>query len=328
MVEIASQVISLAHDATVGDRAGFANRRAIPPFAALRAFEAVGRLGGIRRAAQWLSLDHAVISRHLRGLELWTGVRLIDREHGGGRLTPEGAQYHARIALALSDIVNATADLMRCNDEARLKLWCVPGLASQWLLSRLGDFRLSHPDIDIEFHPTDVAPDFGRHDADADLRYLTFNKQKQILPGVQVLEIARPPVFPVASPQLLARLRHMAEPADLLSAPLLHEDSDEEWRVWFNANGFDPGPRVLGPRLWHAHLTLDAARRGEGLALANPFLLGDDIQAGRLAPVLVGRPVPLGSYLLFARRDRWESPAVIKFRSWLLMRTKSVQNAA
>ncbi len=271
------------------------NRKAIPPFAALRAFEAVGRLGGIRRAAQSLCLDHAVISRHLRALESWTGVRLIDREHGGGRLTAEGAQYHARVALALSDIVNATADLMRSNDENRLKIWCVPGFASQWLLSRLGAFRVAHPDIDIEFHPTDVPPDFSRHDADADLRFVTFSKAAPPPPGVQVLEIAQPLVFPVASPQLLQRYKHLAEPRDLLSAPLLHEDSDDEWRAWFTANGFDPGQRVPGPRLWHAHLTLDAARRGEGLALANPFLLGDDIEAGRVAPVLVGRPVPLGS---------------------------------
>jgi len=42
--------------------------KALPPFAALRAFEAVGREGGIRKAAASLGIDHAVISRHIRQL--------------------------------------------------------------------------------------------------------------------------------------------------------------------------------------------------------------------------------------------------------------------
>ena len=56
-----------------------ADRKALPPFATLRAFEAVGTLRGIRRAAQALKLDHAVVSRHIRSLEEWAGVRLVER---------------------------------------------------------------------------------------------------------------------------------------------------------------------------------------------------------------------------------------------------------
>ena len=62
-------------------------RNAIPPFAALRAFDAIARLGGVRKAAEMLSLDHAVVSRHLRAIEAWTGTTLIasgpfDRSNG------------------------------------------------------------------------------------------------------------------------------------------------------------------------------------------------------------------------------------------------------
>jgi len=294
------------------------NRKAIPPFAALRAFEAIGRLGGVRRAAASLGLDHAVVSRHLRALEEWSGVRLVDRLHGGGRLTAEGAVYHSRISSALAEIANATADLMHQSHHDRLNIWCVPGFASQWLLSRLGGFRASHPDLDMEFHPTDIAPDFARHEADADLRYVVAGKIGETTPGVRTIEIARPLVFPVGSPSLVAQLNaEIVTPQDLLRAPLLHEDSDDEWRGWLVANKVDPGARIPGPRLWHAHLTLDAARRGEGLALANSFLLGDDLETGRLVPFGVGTPVALGAYMLFARKDRWDSPAVVRFRRWL-----------
>jgi DNA-binding transcriptional LysR family regulator len=304
------------------------NRKAIPPFAALRAFEAVGRLGGVRRGAQSLGLDHAVVSRHLKALEDWSGVRLIDRAHGGGRLTEEGQRYHLRIAQAIADIASATADLTRMNTLDQLNIWCVPGFASQWLMSRLGTFRANHPDLDFEFHPTDVAPDFSRHEADADLRYVISANIGVTTPGVRSVEIARPPVFPVCSPALKARLDTIREPADLLKAPILHEDSHEEWRGWFAANGVDTGGKINGPRLWHAHLTLDAARRGEGVALANPFLLGDDIEAGRLVAVEVGRAVTLGAYVFFARKDRWDTPAVVRFRRWLQGLTAADRQAA
>jgi DNA-binding transcriptional LysR family regulator len=77
--------------------------------------------------------------------------------------------------------------------------------------------------------------------------------------------------------------------------------------------------QLPGLRLWHAHLTVEAARRGQGIALANPFLVGDDLASGRLVDVFAGRSrcVALGSYVFAARADRWQSCAIVRFRHWL-----------
>lgn len=304
------------------------NRKAIPPFAALRAFESVGRLGGVRRAAQSLGLDHAVVSRHIRSLERWTGIRLIDRLQSGGRLTAEGAAYHARIAGALAEIASATADLSRAGQRTHLNIWCIPGFASQWLLSRLGEFRNAYPGYEVEIHPTDVGPDFSLHQADGDLRFVSTGAAGKAVTSADSMEIARPPVFPVASPALLARLPPISSPQDLLGAPLLHEDSQEEWRAWLSANRIEVDRALPGPRLWHAHLTLAAAARGEGVALANAFLIGDDLATGRLVEITVGRPVILGAYMFFCRKDRRDVPAMSKFRRWLASRASLDQEAA
>ena len=61
------------------------SRKTIPPFEALRAFDAVARLGGVRQAARSLGRDHAVISRHLKALEQWTGARLRSEERRVGK---------------------------------------------------------------------------------------------------------------------------------------------------------------------------------------------------------------------------------------------------
>ncbi len=92
------------------------SRRALPPFETLRAFDAIARLGGVRKAAQYLCRDHAVISRHLRAIETWTGAQLIRRTAAGSVLTEDGVRYHRDIANALDIIARATVDLIQRGD--------------------------------------------------------------------------------------------------------------------------------------------------------------------------------------------------------------------
>lgn len=87
------------------------SRKSLPSFAALHAFEAVGRLSGVRRAAQTIGLNHGVISRHLKTLEDWAGTPLIDRANGAIGLTPEGMRFHARVSAVLAELSEASHEL-------------------------------------------------------------------------------------------------------------------------------------------------------------------------------------------------------------------------
>lgn len=299
-------------------------RPQLPPFAALRAFEAVGRLGGIRRAAQALGLDHAVVSRHLRALEMHLGVQLVHRAKGSVALTEQGARFLGRISPAIAELTNAAAELMHDGAERRLRIWCVPGLASLWLTSRLESFRAANPDIELELQSSHQTPDFTRYEADADIRYVAGNERvtaAETTGGVRRLELARPPVLAVASPGLIAMLPPVRQAADLLSVPLLHEEDDTQWYQWLSAYGAKVSRPLRGPRLWPAQITLEAARRGQGVALANRLLLAEDLAAGRLAVAWpaagVSTEVALGSYVFAARADRWQSYGVSRLRRWL-----------
>lgn len=293
------------------------HRHALPPFGALCAFEAVGTYGGIRRAAVALSRDHAAVSRHLRALEVWAGVPLVQRD--GGQLTPEGAKFYERISTAMKEIAGASFELTHRGDDGRLRLWCVPGIAVQWLAPRLGAFASAYPNIDLELQPTDAMPNFSTHEADAVLRYVPHIAARKVPdPDLSSVEIARPAVLAVASPKFIAKLNHpITGPADLLTAPLLHEASFDQWRRWFAAHGIDAGTRLTGPRLWHGHLTAAAAKRGQGVALSNVFLIGDDLRSGALVDVGGDDSVHLGSYIFSARRDRWRDRSIRRFRRWL-----------
>ncbi|WP_297514391.1 LysR substrate-binding domain-containing protein [uncultured Caulobacter sp.] len=318
-----SEVVDLGKS----DPFSFANRRLLPPFAALRAFEAVGALGGIRRAAAALNLDHAAVSRHVRRLEMWAGCPLIDRDRGSGALTQDGAAFHGRISAALNEIASASVSLTRRGDDSRLTLWCAPGLASEWLAHRLSEFSQTHTNLDVELQPTESAPDFTRYEADIDIRYIVDGRRDQypVASDVAAITVARPAVIAVCSPEFARTIGAIESAADLLPLPLLHEHDASQWRRWFAAQDVEVSA-VSGPKLWHANLTLNSARLGHGVALTNAFLAGDEIRSGRLVNLTPPGPeIILGAYELRARRDRWRSPAILAFRRWFQKSMAQVQ---
>lgn len=114
---------------------------------------AYGRSGGIRRAAALLCVDHSAVSRHLKALESFVEASLIDRKAASG-LTAAGQRYHTAVSQSLS-LIEAETSHLRQSRRDKLTLWCVPGLAFQWMLPRLRDFTDAHP------HNPDRTATFG-----------------------------------------------------------------------------------------------------------------------------------------------------------------------
>jgi DNA-binding transcriptional LysR family regulator len=294
--------------------------RAIPPLASLRAFEAVGRLGGIRRAATSLDLDHSVVSRHLRQLEDWLGVALFQRVGGQVNLTEVGARYHGRISAALAELALATAELRDPHDRKKVLLWCVPGFAAQWVADRVAGFERAKPGYSVELRPTDARANLLTHEADVDIRfYLDEWPPDPGGRGIQYVELARPPIMIVASPSVAEQFSEIS--ADqLVDAPLLHEEHDQQWRAWLSLNNVTQLPeKIAGPLLWHAHLALAAARNSRGLALASTYLVDADLRSGSLVELKVKGtyPVVIGAYAFATREDRWSLDPILQFRRYL-----------
>lgn len=297
------------------------DRSHLPPFAALRAFEAFGRHGKVRRTAMALGVSHAIVSRHLRALEDWLGVMLIDRQGGG--LTAAGARYHALIAPAFDQLCAAT-ESTQGGPEARLNIWSVPGFAYLWLTPRLPGFGRREPGSIIDLRPSDSPPDLLRLEAHADLRWLTDDDLQRTAPSRPMVRhvIVRPRVFPVARPGAeWLPSAPLAAAAQLKQLPLLHEAEDSDWRLWFMAQGEAADLPSPAARLWQAHVTLSAACEGQGVALSNAFLAADHLRSGRLVEIGANqpgfRPVGVGAYCLMARDDIGQSLQLSRFRAWL-----------
>ena len=284
----------------------------LPPLVALRAFDAIGRTQSIRAAGDELAVSHTVVSRHLRNLEAWLGVKLVEARGRGLVLTADGARYHAQIGRALEAIARATADL-RPVSRRTLTIWCFPGLANRRLLARLPDLEARLPDWEIILHPTLARCDFSRGEADAEVVYL---ENAESTDRVRAELLMRPRVFPVVSPTFMARYARVETTPDLLDLPLIHEDLTHHWAQWLTLAGLPAVPSLNGPRLWHAHLAIEAARLGQGVALANETLVEDDLKSGALIELLRS-DIRLGGYYVIVPTPRWEEPTMIALRDWL-----------
>jgi LysR family transcriptional regulator, glycine cleavage system transcriptional activator len=283
-----------------------------PSLSALKAFEALGRTRSVRAAGEELSVSPTVVSRHLHNLQSDLGVDLVEPQGRGLSLTPSGEAFHAQVTQAFDLLRQAVRDV-RAAERDSLHIWCIPGLANRCLLPRLPELQGQLKTLEIILQPTLSRPDFARAEADAEIVYLP---KFEASPNLRAELLAQPRVLAVASPSFQARYPHLVQPSDLLGLPLIHEESTHQWERWLREVGIATVPALRGPRLWHAHLAIEAACLGQGVALANRFLVEDDLAAGRLVEV-VSSNVRLGGYYLIAPQGHWRDPAIVALRVWL-----------
>lgn len=287
----------------------------------MRAFEASARLGSHRKAAKELHVDHTVISKHLRNLESELGVALLNTTPSGTVLTAAGSDYYYKIADALESIAVSTAEIRQRGPHPNLHVACSPGLAMFWLMPRMLQFFEQHPTIEIALNPTLRVADLRVRAADIDLRYME--------PGVEGTKhaiLGRPRVFPVASQEWLARHGKISRLEDFLDTTLVHEETHEYWQIWLKAAGIEVQEMPLGPRYWSAALAINAAKRGQGIALANDWIVSEAIAAGELVEVLETNVV-LYPYLFVTQKERWDEPSIATFRDWVIENIKNSPRA-
>ncbi|WP_395395958.1 LysR family transcriptional regulator (plasmid) [Novosphingobium sp. BL-8A] len=297
--------------------------RSLPPFAPLRAYDAVVRFGGIRRAAQHLGLHHSVVSRHLSQLEAWLGVPLLRWSGRRFTVTSAGARFHTRVSGAIAEIAAATSEA-RDKEAARpIRIWCSHGLSIEWLAAQIAEFERLNSKIDLVLRPSDEPANLLLHEADVNIfMYHDEEMQTGLAPGLKAQLLVRPQAIVAASPALAEQLSWVTSAADLLAAPLLHGRHTDDWRRWFESNGVTTPGHLPGELCWHPHMSLEAARLGRGVLLSNRFFVERCLTLGDLGELRLpgAGNRPFGGYLFIAREDRWTAPYLVTLRRFLVER--------
>jgi LysR family glycine cleavage system transcriptional activator len=284
--------------------------RNLPPFPALRAFEAAARHDSFTAAANELHVTHGAISRQVAAFEAWVGVQVFHRIGKRVRLTDDGRRYLATVQAAFDSISLATSQLRDTGVVHVLRINALPTFAMKWLLPRLNQFQRKMPNVE--------------------LRLSTSNTPIEILDGYDVA-VRRGPAhwpncvsghflgeteLPVCSPALLQR-SPIKVADDLARHVLLHSDTrPDAWRNWLTAAGVKAKCRKK-QSFDHFYLALQAAVDGLGVALGPVPMLADELASGRLVMPLGGPRIDARGYWWVARREVAHAPPVEQFCRWL-----------
>lgn len=255
--------------------------RDLPPLNALRAFEAVARLGSVSQAAEQLHVTHGAVSRQLKVLEEHLGVSLFSKEGRGLKLTDAGVRLRDVSGEAFDRLRQVCAELNQGGSDAPFVLGCSGSLLARWFIPRLGRLNAELPDLRLHLSAGEGDLDPRRPGLDALLVFA----EPPWPADMQVLELAAERIGPVLSPRS-ARYETLRDaPARaLLNEPLLHTASrPQAWPAWAQQQGIDPQALRFGQGFEHLYYLLEAAVAGLGVAIAPEPLVSDDLRAGRLA---------------------------------------------
>ncbi|WP_373355298.1 LysR family transcriptional regulator [Pseudoroseicyclus sp. CXY001] len=263
--------------------------RAMPPLAALRAFEAAARTRGFTAAARELNVTHAAIAQQVRSLETTLGLPLARREGRGIALTEEGAALAAALTKGFERIEGAILELKARDAEGPLRVSLTPRFATQWLLPRLAQFWKEHPEIPVSMSPSQDLVDLTRDRFDIAIRFGAGS-----WPGVET-ELLVPAHFTiVASPKM--GLKGPMSIEELMRQPWIVEDDWPEQFAYFKRHGFDIG-QVKATHMPTEELAGAAVQNGIGIGAAFMGLVQDDLDSGRLVTLYQTEETSLGYWL-------------------------------
>ncbi len=266
-----------------------------PALNALRAFEAAARLGSFAAAAEELSVTPGAVSQHIKAVEAWSGVALFRRRAQGVELTEAGRQVAPVLAGAFDGIGEATRMIREMKPRATLTIAALPSVAQLWLYPRMAAIRAALPGVKLSITALETPPNLRRDLFDLSL----FPRDPDDCPDGVVL--APDEIFPVASPQVAARVR---ESGDLSAETLLNDESwFADWPDWAEAEGIAQPDLTDAPRFSLYSLAVAEAVAGAGVLMGHGFLLDPQLRAGVLVP-LTPRRHTTGRALMLDRPQR------------------------
>lgn len=296
--------------------------RSVPPLTALRAFEAVGRVG-VAQAAAELNVTPAAISHQIRLLESELGLTLFTRAKAGLELNKVGRAYLRDVAFGFDAIQEGTRRLKNPVRTERLVIDCLTSFANDFIVPRLA--RLYRDNSKLELHLQTLARPFGplefaRSGAHAAIRGGGVAGE---WPDFHAERLAHEVFYPVCAPALATGPNALRRPADLADHTLLLvTGAPEGWTEWLTA-ATDRGEDVSGVRTQHAlgfdtiHSAMLAAIEGVGVGLGRGPLVDHAIASGQLVAPFDIEVVSTHAYWLIYPDSTRAQPAFGLFREWL-----------
>ncbi len=297
-------------------------RRRLPPFAAIRAFEASARNNSFTVAADELNVTQSAISHQVKRLEEFLNIPLFVRAPQGLSLTPAGQDYLGELTGILDRLDASTRHLCHPDQPELLRIRATPSFTTRWLLPRMNRFQSDYPDLDYEISIGFPPTDFSQGDVDV---FIHWGADPVV--GARVEPFFKSARAPVASGEFLRNAPRIKRPIDLLAVTLLHDKVLDGWSQWFESCGVVPPATQRGPRLAHCELVLQAAEAGQGVALPYTALIQPELESGRLVRLFDQETPPVIIYSIAYQECEANDPKIRAFRDWIVDEVRDIPSS-
>jgi len=254
-------------------------------FNALNMFVLVVKHGGFTAASRKSGIAMATLSRNVKDLEEYLGIRLLERSTRHLRTTTEGEllyQFSARGydeikagQLALNDRHNSLKGNLRLSIPTNLDFW--------WQV--LNEFQDKYPDITLDIFTTERRIDLIADGIDVALRIGELSTQTAIARKISDYRHVI-----VASPKFISRYGKLETPDQLAAFPCASWQSNQEHVTW-NLGGTEFEIRSVVKVNDYGHL-LKLALEGRVITELPPHLAKPHLLCGRLLPLFPDQKLP------------------------------------
>jgi DNA-binding transcriptional LysR family regulator len=248
-------------------------------------FTEVARQGSFSAAARRLNVSPSAISKQITRMEERLGSRLFNRTTRKLALTEGGKAFLSRCEEILAEVDEAEELLLGHHREPRglLTVSSSPGFAKHQLLPLLPGFLQQYPKLELKLQLTSETVDLINTDIDVAIRTGTLKDSSLV-----ARKLGENRRIICASPRYLKQHGVPKKPTDLNNHNCLIVSTSTLFNQWtFNSSA---GKQVVTASGNFVTDIVDAVHdmtlRGGGIARLSEFMVGKDLKAGRLKPLL------------------------------------------
>lgn len=302
--------------------------RTLSRLKALQAFEAAARHGSFAGAASELNVTPAAVGQLVRSLESALDAKLFGRRRSGAErlYLSEDARAATVDLTAGFDQISRGLKRLRERRTQPVTVTASQAIVARWLLPGLPTFAQANPSIDVRLDVTDRVLDLAAGDADVGVRCGPGN-----WPGLDATLLMREELVVVCSPELLPG--KSLEPSTRWRArqTFIRDTSPatlrffSDWEAWFALAGLPRPSKSKELPINSGTAAIQAALRGNGLALARLAIVADELARGNLLHLYPSVRCPIDwSYFVVASPAAMRRPEVRAFHTWLIESWKNL----
>ncbi|MDY7019816.1 MAG: LysR family transcriptional regulator [Cyanobacteriota bacterium] len=255
--------------------------------AAMRAFALVVETGSFSEASRQLGLAVSSVTRQVNALETMLHTQLTNRSTRSITLTPRGRRYYEKVVQILQDVEAANLSVAEQDEVPRglLRVSVPVALGRLYIAPRIRDFLIQYPEIQLNLTLSDGLANLVDEQLDVVIRLGNLERSGATW---LVRKLASYTRKVCGSPAYFQQYGQPKHPEDLVNHNCLCFSYSTGYEIWRFKRGEEVCEvKVKGSLVVNnSEVLRQVCLEGLGLILMPTWLIGEDIRAGLLQPVL------------------------------------------